>query len=341
MYELMTQQEAKDISDHVNSVTEDQYNAWGQNTIPTLVTKNDPEYSYELRHVVRLCLNLRPSLRPTVGQLLGLTKAKVKEYETELAKTTGGATDPVTHAESTYQLPKLFFKENEINNMPLGPHMQHFGWDDRHLALFAVDDDRYTAPVWGPIQHPNRPAFARYYDAMVQQKEEKKENANRKRARNTMEPAAGDAAPTKRMKLSEPAQRPKNPYGRSKPARGKRATNRDKSTRKPPTRRQAGFVAVNTSRGQRAEQEARQQPQGRGLDSVDRALLASGVRPRSDDEPPRNIRSRRPRLWNDQVVVPGDLPGSRRSQQRGEDGQEASREVVGETPREDVSMSEE
>ncbi|ERF72103.1 hypothetical protein EPUS_02894 [Endocarpon pusillum Z07020] len=274
MHELLTHQEAKVFSDHVNAVTEDEYNAWGRNTIPNLVTKKDPEYSYELRHLVRRCLNLKPSLRPTVEQILEVTGAKIKEYETEVAKITRGATDPVTHAKNTYQLPKLFFKENEINNMPLGPHMQEFGWDDRYLALFAFDEDRYAAPVWGPIQHPNRPAFARYYKELMQQKEEKKQNANRKRVQNTMDPTAVDAAPPKRKKLSEPAQRPKNPYGQSKPARGKLAPNRDKFTRKPPTRRQGGFMAVNTNRGQRAEHEARQQPQGRRLDSVDRALLA-------------------------------------------------------------------
>ena len=339
MHELLTHQDAKVFSDHVNAVTEDEYNAWGQNTIPTLVTAKNPEYSYELRHLVRRCLNLRPSLRPTVEQILEVTGAKVKEYETEVAKTTRRATDPVTHANNTYQLPKLFFKENEINDMPLGPHMQQFGWNDKYLALFAFDEDQYAAPVWGPIQHPNRTAFARYYNELVQLKGEKKQNANGKRVQNTIEPTAVDAAQPKRKKLSEPAQRPKNPYGKSKPARGKLALNRDKFTRTPPIRRQGGFMAVNTRRGQRAEHEARQRRPSRRMDSIDRALLASGLMPQSDDEPPTKNRNRRPRLWNDQVV-PGIPPHSRRSQPRGEDVEEASREVIEETPREDVSMSE-
>jgi hypothetical protein len=54
------------------------------------------------------------------------------------------------------QLPKLHFKENEINRMQLGPHLKHFGYGIEAQAAFAVEEDKYVAPVWRPFSIPIR-----------------------------------------------------------------------------------------------------------------------------------------------------------------------------------------
>lgn len=138
MWELIAHKDARQFSEHLNALTGDQYNEWGQNTIPPLTTHKRPEYSDELLVLVRQCLNLRPSLRPTAGQILEVTGSALSKFEEQLGRADTGIETHSQKDSDNYQLPKRYFKENEISSMPLGPHLPDFGINDQCVADFAL-----------------------------------------------------------------------------------------------------------------------------------------------------------------------------------------------------------
>lgn len=297
MHELLTHENAKTFSDRLNNMTEVEYNAWGSNTVPTLRTGNEPEYSHELRHLIRQCLNLKPSLRPTPGQILAVTGPMVEKYQNQAARALPSRSIAEMNDSDIDHLPKLYFKENEINDMPLGPHLERFGYNNNNwLAAFAFAEDQYAGPVWGPIRHPKRAQFAYLYHKLVHDNRPQAQNANGKRIQDAIDVSSGRA--------SGPAQRPIVPP-RPKRLDKKAKATPTKSALPPPAAppRQGGFMAVNTPRGQQWEQAqaaARQQQQSR-LDTIDQQLLESGSRPETVlEQSQRNVRNKRMRLWNDE-----------------------------------------
>jgi serine/threonine protein kinase len=174
MWELTTLASPGDFSDRLDALSEDQYKKWGDNTTAPLNTYKQPPYSRELMDLVRRCLNLRPSLRPTPDEIVTITTPKIEQYLHILRN------EQVTGIQ---QLPKLFFRANEINSMPLGPHLQHFGFQDRDLARFAQGEDRFGAPVWDPIRHPRRAAWepALYQPPGPRETTKKKKNEKKRK----------------------------------------------------------------------------------------------------------------------------------------------------------------
>lgn len=303
MWELLTLESPKSFSDRLNAMTEDEYNAWGHNTTAAITTHKQPEYSYDLRHLVRRCLNLRPSLRPTVAQILEVTGAKVEHFEEQVARTNRRVKSRVQQAIYTYQLPRLYFKENEINHMPLGPHLQDFGFNDKYQANFAFDEDKYASPIWGPILHPNRARWAWRYQQHVQLYRQKRENANGKRVQEVIDLSTVDAPRLKRSQAPEPARRPaylrERPRGVDRAQRKRLILPQSPFSRPAPVQQGGSMVVNDTPLARRVEQGAR--PQQGELNSIDQALLASFMSPESDERSRRNVRNKRMRLWSDQI----------------------------------------
>lgn len=302
MHELLTHESPKHFSDRLNAMSEDEYNAWGQNTTPTLRTRNEPEYGHELRHLIRRCLNLRPSLRPTVQEILLSTGPMVEYYEAEFAKTSHGVKNRSQQPTNSYKLPRLYFKENEINQMPLGPQLQNFGYDLNRQAAFALGEDTYVAPIWGPILHPNRTLFALRYRELAEEHRQKEQNANGKRTADEV-----SKPQQKRNRPQEPAKRPNDLYRRPKGVeelkKKRLVIPRNPFTPPAPAQHGTGFIAINVPRV--GHDDRRPQRPGRTeIDSIDQALLASRYLTEDDKDSGKNLRNRRMHLWNNQRVTP-------------------------------------
>lgn len=280
MHELLTHERARIFSQRLDAMTEGQYVAWGYNSIPNLLTKKRPEYSFELRRLVMRCLSLRPSLRPTPQEILEVTGRMVGRYEDELAKYNPTMRLGIQQDSATYQLPKLYFRENDINNMPLGPHLRDFGVDDQHQAAFVAEEDNYAGPVWGPIQHPNRALWADRYQQMIRRDGQKVESSVRialhdkeKQQLLNVSKAVGNRVPPQ--------------AARAHPARARFRVNKPRVQ-------------------QRANQGARMN-KPRALDAIDRALLASNSIIESDEQSRRHVQVRKRRLWDGLLPVGPEL----------------------------------
>lgn len=184
----------------------------------------------------------------------------------------------------------------------------------------------------------------------MQHNRPQEQNANGKRVQKAVGLTTVAEPQPKRNRLPEPARRPDNPYRRRRgpdKAKGRKLfLKKDPFTPSSAAAQQNDFEAVKTPGDQRVEIEARQRP-GR-MDSTDQALLASGLRrPQTEEKSRRNVRNKKIRSWDDQVV-PASPPRLRRSPLGEEDIEETSQEnvdetsqeVVEETSQEDISMSE-
>jgi hypothetical protein len=296
MYELLTHERAAQFSDRMNAMTEAQYNAWGQNTIPTITTHKQPEYSHDLRHLVRQCLNLRASRRPTIQQILEQTRAKLTFYEDQLTEPSRRIKNGFQEVSYAYQLPKLYFDGNEINNMSLGPHLEHFGLDFKHQAEFAFEQDKYGAPIWGPIRHPNRALWDWRYRQLVQQSRQDGQNRNGKRVQNEIEISSGEVFRFTGDRVFPLERRQANPRG---PRRGPNKAGGGKhrtQVRWPPLGRRDSF-GMGKARSRQPEGDGPRKRQ-RLRDSVE-MMLASNLAPYDEEESLGNVRNRRMRLWDE------------------------------------------
>ncbi len=98
--------------------------------IPEIRTSRDPEYSVELRELVRMCLRPVPASRPGIPELLrriNLARKALRKYSHTIYSTNSSAPHP--------ELERVFYRGNEIDQMQPG------NWEPSRAAA-AVDPDK-------------------------------------------------------------------------------------------------------------------------------------------------------------------------------------------------------
>ncbi len=83
--------------------------------ISEIQTSRDPEYSIELRELVRKCLHPVPALRPGIPELLrriNLARKALRRYSHTIYSTENSSPHP--------ELERVFYRGNEIDQMKPG-----------------------------------------------------------------------------------------------------------------------------------------------------------------------------------------------------------------------------
>ncbi|ERF73546.1 hypothetical protein EPUS_08753 [Endocarpon pusillum Z07020] len=144
MFELLTLRGSDRTRSEIEALTEKQYwNEFELHGIEEIRTTRQPEYSYELRNLVRSCLKTAPATRPTHGQLWQTTfdelESRVKAVE-----------DPATGLKNG---PRVFYMGNEINDMPIGqqdlPSDQDIPFTKK--SFYANREIKYQDPELEPL----------------------------------------------------------------------------------------------------------------------------------------------------------------------------------------------
>ena len=170
MFQLITLEEQGYLDAKIESLDEDEFDAWNGSIIRRLKTRQNPDYSSELRHTVRNCLNLKPESRPDVSTLLHIIDAGLKSCRDQMYQEAAINGWPLAPGGE-----KVYFRENEINQMPQGPYDFNLSekWWERFNQHETWDD-----PDWEPLDPPLRPVSSNPQNTMQRLL---KEEASRKR----------------------------------------------------------------------------------------------------------------------------------------------------------------
>ncbi len=115
MYEMLTLAPRDSVNEAIAQVTEAQY--WGpmrEESMDEIETQREPEYSHDLRNLIRRCLRISPRRRPTPEQL----HSAIENHFSRMSR--GGLRNGR----------RVFYQGNEINDMPIG---QRGLPKDRHI----------------------------------------------------------------------------------------------------------------------------------------------------------------------------------------------------------------
>ena len=162
----MTHKSPYYYSSSVDDITEEQYMDRGEEIFEniSISTKRRPQYQPDLQVLIKRCLNLDPSYRPTFDEILQITSEKVQNINAQSAA--GGITTQESPREGItrpYSVPRLYFKGNEINEMPLGQHLRDFKTTKDRVADFIVSEECWSPPPEQRIEHPARGAVEYEY----------------------------------------------------------------------------------------------------------------------------------------------------------------------------------
>ena len=154
MWELLTLGPVKVLSKRVDDILCERMRPYGDGAIyPALSTNKskvigDEEYSLSLRRLILACLNIYPQKRPSITVLRASVGHYASQYFDKLTQKHGNDADAWRRAT------KVYYKENEINQMPAGVHdfnlVKNFQAEFEYRAMF---DD----PDWGTLNRPQRP----------------------------------------------------------------------------------------------------------------------------------------------------------------------------------------
>ncbi|KAF7512951.1 hypothetical protein GJ744_012054 [Endocarpon pusillum] len=144
MFELLTLRGSDRTKSEIEGLTEHQYwHEFERNAIEEIRTARQPEYSYELRNLIRCCLKTAPATRPTHRELWQITG-------NELRSRVQAVEDPATGLKNG---PRVFYMGNEINDMPIGQQDlssdQAIPFTERSFS--ANRERRYQDPELEPL----------------------------------------------------------------------------------------------------------------------------------------------------------------------------------------------
>ena len=109
---MLTLGEPSELDRIFDAITEEYYIRTTPQRVPYFDRAEFPEYSPRLLDLVEQCLRFETVLRPTPAALVTLTDAGLKEALQRLQ----GA--EMNTEQAVARVPRLYFKENEINHMP-------------------------------------------------------------------------------------------------------------------------------------------------------------------------------------------------------------------------------
>ena len=138
MFDTMRLCNSNRLDNEMKEMTEDEYyGGGGSNAFPRIRRTKTFNYTSQLRNLVSLCCRIDRDLRPTPEELKKLTQDGLAAAKLRLS-------DPGVDNQGT-QVPRLYFKGNEIVNMPLG---------DNNVPAFGMGDyndivkDRFGDRDW-------------------------------------------------------------------------------------------------------------------------------------------------------------------------------------------------
>lgn len=156
MLELLTLKRLEDLNREIQRLEESDY--WGpmdEEGIVEIQTTRQPEYSFELRDLIRRCLRTSPKRRPTHEELYNDT---LQALESKVQATN----DPITGLKTG---PRVFYMGHEINDMPVGQRDlgedQAIPYHEREFKVFNrtryMDPDLETLRNgrWDPVVQLN------------------------------------------------------------------------------------------------------------------------------------------------------------------------------------------
>jgi hypothetical protein len=139
--DMLTLAEPSELDRIFDAITEEYYTGTTPRQVPSFDRAEFPEYSTSLLDLVEQCLRFERVLRPTPAALVTLTDVGLKEALQRLQAAGMGIEQAVAC------VPRLYFKENEINHMPRGNVDLRYNEGEWNRLLTSGFQD----PAWEPL----------------------------------------------------------------------------------------------------------------------------------------------------------------------------------------------
>lgn len=111
--------------------------------MPVIRTTRTPEYSAELRQMIRMCLRPDPSTRPDFEQLYSDVNRRLVEIASASRRLRGNDQG------AAHQEERLYYRGNEINTMQIG------NWTPTHMyVLDEVNESGFRDPFLTSMRFP-------------------------------------------------------------------------------------------------------------------------------------------------------------------------------------------
>jgi hypothetical protein len=139
--DMLTLGEPSELDRIFDAITEEYYTRATPRRVPYFDHAEFPEYSPRLLDLVEQCLRFETVLRPTPAALVTLTDAGLKEALQRLQAA------KMNTEQAVVRVPRLYFKENDINHMPRGNVDLPYREGEWNRLLTSGFQD----PAWEPL----------------------------------------------------------------------------------------------------------------------------------------------------------------------------------------------